>query len=808
MKKITLLFAAILAISEMSFGQKEGKILWERTVKSVATMSPIYQLGGVSSNGNSLVYYNFNNPNTGLPEDDFKVYDKNGLELWKLSDVYKNSARLSTYKKINDKIALISCAVRGKEVDSVFYLDSNYLLIRGFDTFTKNTYLKEVKDGIIYNDANNLIIKYDLNGNVEWKYQNDSQSFLLPQTLKDNQSINRYYLLLPTKNNEPKKRILILDKKGSQIALTEPFVAPSTLGFESFPTTDKGTWISMDNGNKQEVTRLDSTGKLTAQIATPEKVRLLASDNAIIYSSSDDSTTTITRIDTKGNVKKILVNGKSLGMTLKDMNSVLIYTSKRKNIDNYQAFLSLKSFDNSNTDFEKSIPSYSGTRFSPEYSSNVESLGDYTFISQNNTPTMVVSAIQYLSYGTIYATNFQYYNTDGTLKFEKNFDEADRISRHEDNSRSVILRGDYIYYYKKNGELIKVRFSDGKEIWKIKREPILIKISAKGSTLMLYKECSNNTSGCIYKIESTQADGTINWNYTLPKMSSALDGYISFDVADDEESVTAYGIEYATDGSGNLNYILRKIATTCYNTAEIRTKDNLSVCSGEKVTLNATEQPRITYEWLRDSKAFTDDNKKLSQSFGIGGTYQVRVTDPLCQISTLSNELKITIKPSPEATISTDIKGVIYEPFTVKMTASSGTNLTYQWLKDEVIIDNATTNIYEAKKSGKYKVSVTKDGCLKTSEALTISIQIPLANEGEIGEESIQIYPNPNQGKFKIVLPKTLQNADIQLFDVLGRERKLIHTGEQAQADGLVQGVYFLRVNKGEKSVVNKIVIE
>ena len=176
-----------------------------------------------------------------------------------------------------------------------------------------------------------------------------------------------------------------------------------------------------------------------------------------------------------------------------------------------------------------------------------------------------------------------------------------------------------------------------------------------------------------------------------------------------------------------------------------------------------------------------------------------------------SNNLKsrkVTIKPSPEAIISTDIKGVIYEPFTVKMTANSGTNLSYQWLKNDTLIANATTNVYEAKKSGKYKVSVTKDGCVKTSEALTISIQIPLANEGEIGEESVQIYPNPNRGEFKIILPKTLQNADIQLFDVLGRERKLIHTGEQVQADGLVQGTYFLRVNKGERSVVNKIVIE
>jgi hypothetical protein len=104
--------------------------------------------------------------------------------------------------------------------------------------------------------------------------------------------------------------------------------------------------------------------------------------------------------------------------------------------------------------------------------------------------------------------------------------------------------------------------------------------------------------------------------------------------------------------------------------------------------------------------------------------------------------------------------------------------------------------------------TVSKDGCTKTSEALTISIIIPLANTEEIGEEIVQIYPNPSRGEFKIILSKTLQSADIQLFDLLGHERTLTRIADQAQADGLVQGTYFLRVNKGEKSIVNKIVIE
>ena len=168
----------------------------------------------------------------------------------------------------------------------------------------------------------------------------------------------------------------------------------------------------------------------------------------------------------------------------------------------------------------------------------------------------------------------------------------------------------------------------------------------------------------------------------------------------------------------------------------------------------------------------------------------------------------IIIKPTPKAIISTDIKGIIFEPFTVKMTANTGTGLSYQWLKDDVIIPNETMAIYEAKKSGKYNVSVSKDGCTKTSETLNISILIPLSNSEEVGEETVQIYPNPSRGTFNLILPKALQNADIQLFDMLGRERSLVYVGEQARAEGLPTGTYFLRVSKGEKMVNNKIVIE
>ncbi|MEA5460190.1 T9SS type A sorting domain-containing protein [Arcicella sp. LKC2W] len=105
-------------------------------------------------------------------------------------------------------------------------------------------------------------------------------------------------------------------------------------------------------------------------------------------------------------------------------------------------------------------------------------------------------------------------------------------------------------------------------------------------------------------------------------------------------------------------------------------------------------------------------------------------------------------------------------------------------------------------------MKVSKDGCVKLSEPFKISILIPLANESEVGEEEVQVYPNPSRGEFNVILSKSLQNADVQLFDSYGREHLLNYVNETVAIRGFQQGIYFLRVSKHDRSVTSKIVIE
>ena len=75
-------------------------------------------------------------------------------------------------------------------------------------------------------------------------------------------------------------------------------------------------------------------------------------------------------------------------------------------------------------------------------------------------------------------------------------------------------------------------------------------------------------------------------------------------------------------------------------------------------------------------------------------------------------------------------------------------------------------------------------------------------------DDKILIYPNPNNGAFTIVLPKSLKSADMQLIDSFGKLHNLSYNNEMVKAEGLHQGVYFLRVSKNGHNSTSKILVE
>jgi hypothetical protein len=59
----------------------------------------------------------------------------------------------------------------------------------------------------------------------------------------------------------------------------------------------------------------------------------------------------------------------------------------------------------------------------------------------------------------------------------------------------------------------------------------------------------------------------------------------------------------------------------------------------------------------------------------LSGSYSVIIQDPLCQAHLFQILSKLPLSLHPEASITTDIKGTVYEPFKVRMNANTGSRL-------------------------------------------------------------------------------------------------------------------------------------
>jgi hypothetical protein len=879
MKKYTLLFAALLAMSGMAFGQVLPKVLWEKTISAkigAAFISEQYDLYN-SNQGNSMIKRRYNimgRTGSTFSDIELKTIDSKGKLILTSENLYKNRSQ-------------------GGGISTVNFF-KNYSLIYAY--LIKSVV---VEDGVVFNFPK-LVIKYNLKGEEKWRYESKENISLMNAKAP---------YLLSSSNGDNKINVYFIDSNGK--------------GIETLKNLDNGIYFDINNSSfgiwhtsttnpeNSNISKFDTTGNLLMKISTKgfspysitESPVKIMPDNSMIITFYDENKEIIfAKIDNNGNMKKQTTNifAGSVGF---ERIFPFFETRIINNNISYYAF-SVDTLNNGvyckigGVNFGDTLKSWQNKRLYP-YESLRNVYTPPVSLQANNTVFQAYPSTEKPNELT-----FTTYNSKGKVIWDSPF-----------TNKTILLSGNYqwkiidnyLYTSKSNNgknSIAKIKFEDGTFIWEknginINNFKDDILVDSVGNEYIHFEEDFGQDKK---KRKILVQDKQINkiWEYTFPSTYDipqfAYQRPNSQFILGENKTIYTLSVEKNLQGIDDLIY--RKITPCSYNfstaigpvvaTTQIVTGGNGSTeaCPTEKIKLSAPKFEGAVYEWTRDGK-IVPSYKDAAYDMDVSGTYKVTIKDTVCLYSGVSNEVKVTIRPLPateitapkstfcdgekvtiasktngtffqwqkdgkdipnattgiyevfqagdyrvgvrddkcpqvgysniytiitkllpEANISTDIKGVVYEPFTVKMSANSGTGLAYQWLKDDVIIPNENKEIYEAQKSGKYKVNVTYDGCTKLSDALTISILIPLANSEEIGEDQVQVYPNPSKGEFRIILPKSLKSADIQLFDTFGRERSLVYVGEQAQAEGLGQGVYFLRVWKGEKSVINKIVIE
>ena len=142
---------------------------------------------------------------------------------------------------------------------------------------------------------------------------------------------------------------------------------------------------------------------------------------------------------------------------------------------------------------------------------------------------------------------------------------------------------------------------------------------------------------------------------------------------------------------------------------------------------------------------------------------------------------------------------------------ATNSNATYQWLdcdNNYAEINGETNQTFTPSVNGNYAVELTENGCVDTSDCVTIT-SVGLT-ESDFAN-GLKVYPNPTAGDFTIDLGEQYDKAKIVVKDIAGRiirsqqivEAKIVNLSIDSPA-----GIYFLLIQAGNKRTVLRLVKE
>ncbi len=229
---------------------------------------------------------------------------------------------------------------------------------------------------------------------------------------------------------------------------------------------------------------------------------------------------------------------------------------------------------------------------------------------------------------------------------------------------------------------------------------------------------------------------------------------------------------------------------------------NAAFCPGTPYSLQASTDAGASLQWLQDGMALA--NATLSSySIGQSGSYALSVSLNGCQA--LSSPVSITVKEGVTAAITPQGSTLAYAPATVALLANSGTDYTYQWYQDGVIIAGATSLSYAADKSGSFAVLVTgPGGCSATASAVSVRIDILLDIAPATTLTDWHLTPNPAERTCTVsVGTGPTEPVYLTLIDASGRTvlRQTLARGQtktELAIGQLPAGTYILRAGTGQ----------
>jgi uncharacterized repeat protein (TIGR01451 family) len=254
------------------------------------------------------------------------------------------------------------------------------------------------------------------------------------------------------------------------------------------------------------------------------------------------------------------------------------------------------------------------------------------------------------------------------------------------------------------------------------------------------------------------------------------------------ENATALSLSNVTSSMNNNKYRVTIQSAYCgsstSNAGTLRVSQpasisnqpqDITVCSGTDATFSVTASgSNLSYQWSESTDGGSNFNAIAgatgnTYTFTAGSVddnnqYRVTITEAACG-AVVSSVAVINVNPTPVVTITASPSTVILPGQTVQLNASATpASTSFSWFKNGGPIagqSGSSINI-SANGAGTYTASVTDaNNCTGSSNAINIRDSVP---------SNAFIYPNPNKGEFKITVPSTVPNSNVNvtLYDAKG----------------------------------------
>lgn len=191
---------------------------------------------------------------------------------------------------------------------------------------------------------------------------------------------------------------------------------------------------------------------------------------------------------------------------------------------------------------------------------------------------------------------------------------------------------------------------------------------------------------------------------------------------------------YSADQTGNY-YLIASLGPNCAktsNTISVTIQPDIlanfsvaggpNVCQGDSLLLTANAIAGASYQWLINGVPLNNGNFQTFYA-KVSGNYSVRVTAGNCSATSFPQQIN-SVFPPPKNLITGGATSFCMGGYVV-LYAPTGDGYTYQWLRNGILINNASADSYTVTEAGVYNARIIGETCASLSDNVTVNVLPP-----------------------------------------------------------------------------------